>query len=41
MDEELSNMMKYKFAYDASSKVLNVIDSMIDKIVNSMGVVGR
>lgn len=41
MDEELSNMMKYKFAYDASSRVLNVIDSMIDKIVNSMGVVGR
>ncbi len=41
MDEELSNMMKYKFAYDASSKVLNVIDTMIDKIVNSMGVVGR
>ncbi len=41
MDEELSNMMKYKFAYDASSRVLNAIDSMIDKIVNSMGVVGR
>ncbi|PYG89111.1 flagellar hook-associated protein 1 FlgK [Ruminiclostridium sufflavum DSM 19573] len=41
MDEELSNMMKYKFAYDASSRVLNIIDSMIDKIVNSMGVVGR
>lgn len=41
MDEELSNMMKFKFAYDASSRVLNIIDSMIDKIVNSMGVVGR
>lgn len=41
MDEELSNMMKYKFAYDASSRVLNIIDTMIEKVVNSMGVVGR
>jgi flagellar hook-associated protein 1 FlgK len=41
MDEEMSNMMKYKFAYDASSRVLNIIDSMIETVVTSMGHVGR
>ena len=41
MDEELSNMMKYKFGYDAAARVLNVIDDMISTIVNRMGIVGR
>lgn len=41
MDEEMTNMMKFKFAYDAASRALNVIDSMIETIVNRLGVVGR
>lgn len=41
MDEEMSNMMKYKFAYDASSRVLNIIDSMMATVITSMGQVGR
>lgn len=41
LDEEMTNMMKYKFAYDASARVLNIIDSMVEKVVNSLGVVGR
>ncbi len=41
MDEEMSNMMKYKFAYNAASKALNAIDQMIDNIINRMGLVGR
>jgi len=41
MDEELSNMMKFKFGYDAAARVLNVIDSMIETIVNRLGIVGR
>ncbi|AEY64382.1 flagellar hook-associated protein FlgK [Clostridium sp. BNL1100] len=41
MDEEMSNMMKYKFAYDASSRVLNIMDSMMETIITSMGKVGR
>lgn len=41
MDEEMSNMMKFKFAYDASSRVLNIIDSMMETIVNRLGLVGR
>ncbi|MDR1060856.1 MAG: flagellar hook-associated protein FlgK [Clostridiales bacterium] len=41
MDEELSNMMKFKFGYDAASRVLNVIDGMIETIVTRLGIVGR
>lgn len=41
MDEEMTNMMKYKFAYDASSRCINVIDSMIDTIISRMGLAGR
>lgn len=41
MDEEMANMMKFKFAYDASARVLNIIDSMIQTVVLSMGRVGR
>lgn len=41
MDEEMTNMMKFKFAYDASSRVLNIIDSMMEQIVNRLGLVGR
>ncbi len=41
MDEELTNLMKYQHAYNASARILNAIDSMIDKIVNGTGRVGR
>ena len=41
MDEEMSNMMKFKFAYDASARVLNIIDSMVENVIMSMGRVGR
>ena len=41
MDEELSNMMKFKFGYDAAARVLNVIDNMIETIVTRLGLAGR
>lgn len=41
MDEEMTHMMKFKFAYDAASRALNVIDSMMDTIISRMGLVGR
>ncbi len=41
LDEELSYMLKYQYAFQASSKFINIIDSMVDKVVNGMGVVGR
>jgi flagellar hook-associated protein 1 FlgK len=41
MDEELSNMIKYQHAYNANARVMTTIDSMMDKIINGMGVAGR
>lgn len=36
-DEELTNMIKYQNAYNASSRYVNVITQMIDVLLNSMG----
>lgn len=41
MDEEMSTMLKYQFAYGGASKVFNAIDEMLNTIVNRMGTVGR
>ncbi len=41
MDEEISNMMKFKFAYSASSRAISMVDSMLDTIINRMGLAGR
>lgn len=34
MDEELSNMLKYQYSYTAASKLINVVDEMLETIVN-------
>lgn len=41
MDEEMANMMKFQFAYGASSRTINVIDEMIETVISRMGLVGR
>lgn len=40
-DEELGNMMKYQHAYNAASRVVTVVDQMIEQVVTSLGLVGR
>ena len=40
LDEEMKNMMVYQHAYNASARMINVLDGMIDKIVNGTGRVG-
>ena len=37
-DEELSNMIKFQNAYNASSRYINVIDQMLEHIINTLGV---
>lgn len=37
-DEELSNMIKFQNAYNASSRYINVIDEMLEHILNTLGV---
>jgi flagellar hook-associated protein 1 FlgK len=41
MDEEMTNMMKYKYAYNAASRAINVIDEMLESLITRMGIVGR
>jgi flagellar hook-associated protein 1 FlgK len=40
MDEELNAMLRFQFAFQAASRVFNVIDGMIDQVVNRTGRVG-
>jgi flagellar hook-associated protein 1 FlgK len=40
MDEEMNAMLRFQFAFQAASRVFNMIDSMIDRIVNGTGRVG-
>jgi len=40
-DEELGNMMKYQHAYNASSRVITVVDQMIQRVIDQTGLVGR
>jgi flagellar hook-associated protein 1 FlgK len=39
-DEEVSNMLTYQRAYQASSRVLTTLDSMLDTLINHTGMVG-
>lgn len=41
LDEEMTNMIKFQQAYNASARMITVIDETIDKIINGMGTVGR
>jgi flagellar hook-associated protein 1 FlgK len=41
IDEEVSNMIKYQKAFNASARFITAIDQMMEKIVNSLGTVGR
>lgn len=36
-DEELTNMIKFQNAYNASSRFINVVDEMIETLINQMG----
>ena len=41
MDEELSNMVRFQHAYNASARMVTTFDEMLDVIINRLGVVGR
>ncbi|QAR32246.1 flagellar hook-associated protein FlgK [Geovibrio thiophilus] len=41
MDEELTNLMKFQRSYEASARFITTVDSMIDKLINGTGLVGR
>jgi flagellar hook-associated protein 1 len=41
LDEEAVNLMRYQRAYEAASRVLTTYDELLDKLINSTGIVGR
>ena len=38
LDEEMANMMKFQHAYEAAARVISVMDSAMDTIINRMAV---
>ncbi len=40
-DEEVMDLMKYQSSYNAASRLVTVLDEMLDKLINQTGVVGR
>ncbi|MBX4145769.1 flagellar hook-associated protein FlgK [Paenibacillus lautus] len=41
LDEEMSNMIKFQHAYSAASRFMTTFDELLNKLINSTGVVGR
>ena len=41
MDEEMTNMITFQKGYNAAARVLTTMDEMLDKLINSTGMVGR
>lgn len=41
LDEEMSDLIRFQHAYSASARVVTTIDEMLDKLINSTGIVGR
>jgi len=41
IDEELTDLIRFQHAYNASARNMTAIDEMLDRIINGMGLVGR
>ncbi|MFD2671992.1 flagellar hook-associated protein FlgK [Marinicrinis sediminis] len=41
LDEEMANMIKFQHAYSAAARFMTTYDQLLDKLINSTGVVGR
>ncbi|WP_026672375.1 flagellar hook-associated protein FlgK [Alkalihalobacterium bogoriense] len=41
LDEELTNMIQFQHAYNAAARNITLVDEMLDRIINGMGIVGR
>jgi flagellar hook-associated protein 1 FlgK len=41
LDEEMTNMVKFQQAYNASARMITTLDKILDTTVNRLGIVGR
>jgi len=41
LDEEMADMIKFQHSYNAAARNMTVVDEMLDRIINQMGIVGR
>ena len=41
LDEEMTELIKFQHAYNAAARNMTVVDEMLDRIINHMGIVGR
>lgn len=41
LDEEMSNLIRFEHSYNASARMVNVMDEMLEVIVNKLGIIGR
>ena len=38
LDEEMTNLIKFQKSYVASARIVTLIDDMLEKIINGMGI---
>ncbi|CAG9621433.1 flagellar hook-associated protein FlgK [Sutcliffiella rhizosphaerae] len=41
LDEEMTNMIQFQHAYNASARMITLTDELLDRIINGMGIGGR
>ncbi|WP_400243405.1 flagellar hook-associated protein FlgK [Niallia sp. JL1B1071] len=41
IDEEMIDLIKYQQAYNSAARMITIVDEMLDKVINGMGVGGR
>lgn len=41
IDEEMTNIITYQHSYQAISRYITVLDELLDKVINGMGIAGR
>lgn len=41
LDEEMSNMIKFKYAYNAATRTIDAINDMLDTLIHRTGITGR
>ena len=41
LEEEMSNMIKFKYAYNAATKTIGIINEMLDTLIHRTGLAGR